>query len=61
MPLLITLLIIFVAAILIVIGPILVIWSLNTLFGMGIPFTIWTWLSVVILGSVFKAKVNISK
>ena len=61
MPLLITLLIIFVAAILIVIGPILVIWSLNTLFGMGIPFTIWTWLSVVILGSVFKAKVTISK
>lgn len=61
MPLLITLLIIFVAAILIVIGPILIIWSLNTLFGMGIPFTIWTWLSVVILGSVFKAKVNISK
>lgn len=61
MPLLITLLIIFVAAILIVIGPILIIWSLNTLFGMGIPFTIWTWLSVVILGSVFKAKVTINK
>ena len=61
MPLFITLLIIFVAAILIVIGPILVIWSLNTLFGMGIPFTIWTWLSVVILGSVFKAKVTINK
>ena len=61
MPLLITLLIIFVAAILIVIGPILIIWSLNTLFGMGIPFTIWTWLSVVILGSVLKTKVTISK
>ena len=61
MPLLIMLLIIFVAAILIVIGPILIIWSLNTLFGMGIPFTIWTWLSVVILGSVFKAKVTINK
>ena len=61
MPLLITLLIIFVAAILIVIGPILVIWAINTLFGMGIPFTIWTWLSVVILGSVFKAKVTINK
>ena len=61
MPLLITLLIIFVAAILIVIGPILIIWSLNTLFGMGIPITIWTWLSVVILGSVFKAKITINK
>ena len=59
MPLLITLLIIFVAAILIVIGPILIIWSLNTLFGMGIPFTIWTWLAVVILGSMFKTKVEI--
>ena len=55
------LLIIFVAAILIVIGPILIIWSLNTLFGMGIPFTIWTWLSVVILGSVLKTKVTINK
>lgn len=53
------LLIILLAAILIVIGPILIIWSLNTLFGMGIPFTIWTWLAVVILGSVFKTKVEV--
>lgn len=55
------LLIILFAAILIVIGPILIIWSLNTLFGMGIPFTIWTWLAVVILGSVFKTKIEVNR
>ena len=53
------LLIIVFTTILIVIGPILIIWSLNTLFGMGIPFTIRTWLAVVILGSMFKTKVEI--
>ena len=29
--------------------PIAIIWSLNTLFGAGIPVTLQTWLSVVIL------------
>ena len=61
MPLLITLLIIFVAAILIVIGPILVIWAINTLFGMGIEFTIWTWLAVAILISVIRTKITVNR
>ena len=29
--------------------PLAVIWSLNTLFSLTIPFTVWTWLSVLIL------------
>ncbi len=29
--------------------PLAVIWALNTLFGLTIPFTPWTWLSVIIL------------
>lgn len=37
---------------LITMGPIFTIWSLNTLFGLGIPLTIWTWLSALWLGMV---------
>ena len=47
---------------LIVIGPILTIWALNTLFpALAIPFTLETWFAVVILGGVFKSNVKISK
>ena len=34
----------------IVIGPLLVIWSMNTLFTLGIPYDIYTWCAAVILG-----------
>lgn len=47
---------------LIVIGPILTIWALNTLFpALAIPFTLETWFAVVILGGVFKSNVKINK
>ena len=47
---------------LIVIGPILTIWSLNTLFPMlAIPFTWETWAAVVLLGAFLRAKVSVSK
>lgn len=37
----------------IIIGPLLLIWSLNTLFPMlAIPYTFWTWLAAGILSSV---------
>lgn len=37
---------------LIVAGPLLLIWSLNTLFPvLAIPYTIWTWLAALILGA----------
>ena len=29
------------------VGPVITIWSLNTLFNMGIAYNIWTWLSTV--------------
>jgi hypothetical protein len=44
---------------LIVVGPILTIWSLNTLFPvLAIPFTFDTWIATVILGSLFKTSVS---
>jgi hypothetical protein len=33
--------------VMIIIGPFLTIWSLNTLFATGIPYTIWTWLAIL--------------
>lgn len=38
--------------ILIVLGPILTLMSINTLFGLNIAINFWTWLSVVWLGIV---------
>jgi len=35
-------------------GPLLVIWSLNTLFAFTIPFTLETWSAVIILGMFLK-------
>jgi hypothetical protein len=47
---------------LVVIGPILTIWALNTLFpALAIPFTFETWLAVVIIGGVLKSRVTTSK
>jgi hypothetical protein len=44
------------------VGPILVIWSMNTLFPvLAIPYTFWTWLSVVLLGAFFRANVSIKR
>lgn len=38
---------------LIIVGPLAIIWSLNTLFPvLAIPYTIWTWMAAFILTSV---------
>ena len=43
-------------------GPILTIWSLNILFPvLAIPYTLETWVAVVLLGGVFKTTVNYKK
>lgn len=34
---------------LVVIVPLALIWALNTLFGLGIPYTIWTWFAAAFL------------
>ena len=44
---------------LIALGPVLTIWSLNTLFPMlAIPYSMETWAAVVIIGGIISAKVN---
>lgn len=44
---------------LVVIGPIAVIWSLNTLFpALAIPLSFDTWCAVVILSGVFKTTIT---
>ena len=47
---------------LVILGPILIIWSLNTLFPvLAIPYTWETWLAVVFIGSLFKTTVKVNK
>ncbi len=47
---------------LIVAGPLLVIWALNTLFPvLAIPYTIWTWLAALILGATVGPSVKVRK
>ena len=40
---------------LIALGPLVTIWALNTLFGLKIAFTFWTWLAVLWLSAAFGA------
>ena len=41
--------------------PLAIIWAVNTLFGLGIEFTFWNWLAVVILQTVFSPNVSVKK
>ncbi len=49
--------------VLVVAGPVLVIWAWNTLFGSlyAIPYTIWTWLAVLIIGTFIRSDIRIAK
>ena len=41
----------------IVFGPLAIVWALNTLFPvLAIPYTFWTWLSIVILNLTWMYK-----
>ena len=47
---------------LIIIGPILTIWALNTLFpALAIPYTIETWVAALIIAGLLKSKVSVDK
>lgn len=47
---------------LVAVGPLLILWSLNTLFpGLAIPYTIWTWLAALILGAAVSPSVKVTK
>ena len=45
-----------------IIGPLLTIWSLNTLFpALAIQYSFATWAAVVILGAALRANVSVNK
>jgi hypothetical protein len=47
----------------VVLGPFIVIWAFNTVFGCErhIDYTIWTWLAVIILGAFISPNVTVTK
>lgn len=51
-----------IVAFLVIIGPILTIWALNTLFpALAIPTTLETWFAIVVLGFTLKSNVTVKK
>lgn len=47
---------------LVIVGPFLTIWALNTLFPvLAIGYTIETWAAIVLLGGFLRANVNLKK
>lgn len=45
---------------LIIVGPLLILWAMNTLFPvLAIPYDIWTWLAVVVLFGAVRANVSV--
>lgn len=51
-----------IATLLILVGPLALIWSLNTLFPvLAIPYTIETWLAAFLIPAVFKSNVTVKK
>lgn len=47
--------------ILIVLWPLVIVWALNTLFGLGIAYTFWNWLAALVLMLAIKARVTTKK
>ncbi len=49
-------------ALLVIAGPLLLIWALNTLFPvLAIPYTVWTWLAALILGATVSPTVKVKR
>jgi tryptophan-rich sensory protein len=47
---------------LIIVGPLITIWSLNTLFPvLAIPYNIWTWLATVFLFAAVRTNVSVKR
>ncbi len=44
--------------VIVLLGPLISIWALNTLFGLGIAYTFWTWLAMAWIGAVLSAKIG---
>ena len=50
------------AVIVLIVGPLLSIWSLNTLFPvLAIPYTIETWVAMIVVGGLFRGGFSIKK
>ena len=48
--------------VLVLAGPLLIIWALNTLFPVvAIPYTFWTWLAALILGATVSPTVKVKR
>lgn len=47
--------------ILIVLWPLVIVWALNTLFGLGIAYTFWNWLAALVLMLAIKARAPTKK
>lgn len=46
----------------VLVGPLLTIWAVNSLFpALAIPYTLTNWFAVIILGAFFRANVSIKK
>ena len=46
------LILIIVVLVVLIVGPLLAIWSLNTLFGLGIAYSIKTWFAALVLAGI---------
>lgn len=47
---------------LIIFWPFVIIWALNTIFGVGVAYTFWTWLAMLVITATFgKAKLTYNK
>ena len=46
---------------LVIFAPLAVIWSLNTLFTLAIPYNFYTWLAVVVMNLTWMSKVPFAK
>jgi len=42
-------------------APLAVIWSLNTLFSLSIPYDFYTWLAVIVLGVFTRANISVKQ
>jgi hypothetical protein len=55
-------LVILIAAVIVIFGPLVTIWSLNTLFpALAIAYTFETWCAVILLGAFLRANVTVKK
>jgi hypothetical protein len=50
-----------VVIVIVALGPLAVLWSLNQLFGLHLTYTVWNWLAALVLMSLLQNTVKIKK